>query len=62
MTKVLTNPITGQAAWKTITGLAKLGAFAAVSIMASKTFHSAGNEFLAEMVQSYRQVKDIASA
>lgn len=51
MTKVLTIPVTGQAAWKAIKGAGKLGLFAAISIMASKTFHEAGNQFIAEVIQ-----------
>lgn len=60
MTKILVSPITRQAVVKTVTGLAKLGAFAAVTIMASKTFHEAGNQFLSEVIQNYRQIKNIA--
>lgn len=60
MTKILVSPITRQAVVKTITGLAKLGTIAAATIMASKVFKAAGDEFLAEVIQNYRQIKNIA--
>lgn len=61
MTEVIFNPITRQAVVRTVTGLAKLGIFAAVSIMAGKTFNEAGNQFLVGIISSYRQVKDIVA-
>lgn len=60
MVKIMTHPATGKAIIKTLTGLAKVGAFATAAILAQKTFSAAGSEFIAEAMQSYRQVKDIA--
>lgn len=60
MTKVIMSPVTRKAVYRTLTGFAKLGAFAAVTIMASKTFKAAGDEFVAETIQHYRAIKNIA--
>ena len=60
MTKILTSPVTRQAIVKTVLNLSKLGLFAAVTVMASKTFKEAGDQFLSEVIQNYRQIKNIA--
>lgn len=56
---VILNPVTRNVAFKTVTGIAKLGAFAALSILAGKTFSAAGNEFIAEVYQGYKQIKNL---
>lgn len=61
MVKILTNPITGQAVIRTLTGLAKLGIFAATAILAQRSFNAAGSEFISETLQHYRQIKQIAA-
>jgi hypothetical protein len=61
MTEVLLSPVTRKAALNAITGLGKLGIFAATSIFAGKVFKVAADEYLAVLSQDFRQIKSIAN-
>lgn len=61
MMKALMNPVAGKAILRTLVSVGKLGAIAAVSLLAQQTFRASGDMVLENAIADFRKVKFMAT-